>query len=93
MSCNNYSFNNSFWIETVISEFDLVCENSYLPTIAKMIFFSGFALGTFVAGIVSDIWGRKRAILVFSLLTLISGIVASLMPVFTAFVAVWWLVR
>jgi len=92
LPCNNYSFDKSFWIETVVSEFGLVCENSYLPTIAKMIFFSGFAIGTFVAGIVSDIWGRKRAILVFSLLTLISGIVTSLMPVFPAFVAMWWLV-
>ena len=75
-----------------MSEFNLVCEDSYLPTIAKMIFFSGFALGTFVAGIVSDIWGRKRSILLFSFLMLVSGLATSFMPVFPSFVVMWWLV-
>ena len=50
----------SFWEETVTTEWDLVCQDSSLNVLAKMIFFSGFAVGTFLAGIVSDIWGRKR---------------------------------
>ena len=57
-----------------------------------MIFFSGFAVGTFVAGIVSDIWGRKRSILLFSFLMLASGLATSFMPVFPSFVVMWWLV-
>ena len=38
----------------MISHWDLVCENDRLPDVARMIFFSGFGLGTFVAGLVSD---------------------------------------
>ena len=76
----------------MISHWDLVCENDRLPDVARMIFFSGFGLGTFVAGLVSDKWGRKRAMLFFSVVTLVGGISTSFMPVFPAFVLSWWLV-
>ena len=87
-----YGYNQSFWQETIVSEWDLVCSLSSLPVVSKMIFFSGFAVGTFVAGIVSDIWGRKRSILLFSFLMLVSGLATSFMPVFPSFVVMWWLV-
>lgn len=93
-NCNfdcTHEFEDSFWIETVSSHWDLVCENDRLPDVARMVFFSGFGLGTFVAGLVSDKWGRKRAMLFFSVLTLVSGISTSFMPVFPAFVLSWWL--
>ena len=61
MTCSNYSHDTSFWVRTVTTEFQLVCEDSSLTVMAKMIFFSGFAVGTFLAGLVSDIWGRKRS--------------------------------
>ena len=75
-----------------MSEWDLVCDSSGLPVMSKMIFFSGFAVGTFVAGIVADIYGRKRSILLFSFLMLVSGLATSFMPVFSSFVIMWWLV-
>jgi len=90
--CSVYGYNQSFWQETIVSEWDLVCSLSSLPVVSKMIFFSGFAVGTFVAGIVSDIWGRKRSILLFSFLMLASGLATSFMPVFPSFVVMWWLV-
>ena len=36
------------------AEWDLVCENSWLKTLAKMLLFTGFALGSFCSGLVSD---------------------------------------
>lgn len=91
-TCAKFEFDHSVWSETVISEFGLVCGSSSLPVIAKMFFFSGFAVGTFVAGIVSDVFGRKRSIALFSLLMASSGIVTSFVPNFAAFVFLWWLV-
>ena len=41
IECSDYIFDDSFWIGTVTSEWDLVCDNQHLPTLAKMIFFSG----------------------------------------------------
>jgi len=90
--CTDYQFDMSFWQETLISEYDLVCERSYLPTLAKMLFFGGFGVGTFVAGIVSDTYGRKRAIILFSLLLLVAGLSCSFVPNYPAFIVVWILV-
>jgi len=90
--CSKFSFDKSFWDETVLSEWELVCGSSYLPVLAKIIFYSGFGVGTFLAGLVSDVWGRKISILLFSLLTLISGMVTSFMPSFSSFTIMWWLV-
>ena len=38
----------------MVTEWDLVCENSWLKTLAKMLLFTGFALGSFCSGLVSD---------------------------------------
>lgn len=92
ISCSKYSYDESFWEETIVSEWDLVCSSSGLPVVSKMVFFSGFAVGTFVAGLVSDIWGRKRSILLFSFLMMASGLATSFMPVFPSFIIMWWLV-
>ena len=92
LGCSKFSFDKSFWEETVLSEWELVCGSSYLPVLAKIIFYSGFGVGTFLAGLVSDVWGRKISILLFSLLTLISGMVTSFMPSFSSFTIMWWLV-
>jgi len=92
LSCSKYSFDKSFWEETVLSEWYLICGSSWLPVLSKIIFYSGFGVGTFIAGIVSDVWGRKISILLFSLLTFISGMVTSFMPTFISFTIMWWLV-
>ena len=41
--CMNYEFDPSFWEATMITEWDLVCENSWLKTLAKLLLFTGEA--------------------------------------------------
>ena len=52
--CVDYEFDHSFWVATMVTEWDLVCENTWLKTLAKMLLFTGFALGSFCSGLVSD---------------------------------------
>ena len=52
--CVDYEFDDSFWVATMVTEWDLVCENTWLKTLAKMLLFTGFALGSFCSGLVSD---------------------------------------
>lgn len=89
-TCSQYQHDLSFWQGgTMITEFNLICERGDLPVLAKMLFFSGFGLGTFLAGLFSDAFGRKQAMLFFSTLMLLSGMVCTFMPVFSAFLSVW----
>ena len=39
--CMNYEFDPSFWEATLITEWDLVCEKSWLKTLAKLLLFTG----------------------------------------------------
>jgi MFS family permease len=54
--------------------------------------FSGFAAGTFTAGIVSDYVGRRAAIGFFSQLLFGAGILATIMPDIASFTVVWFFV-
>ena len=35
--CVDYEFDDSFWVSTMVTEWDLVCEKSWLKTLAKML--------------------------------------------------------
>jgi len=89
--CVNYGFDHDFWQATMITEWDLVCERSWLKTLAKLLLFTGFALGSFCSGLVSDRFGRKTAILASSWIMLIFGVVTSFAPWFPLFVLTWWI--
>ena len=65
---------------------------SVFPVAAKLCLFAGFALGTFAAGVVSDWFGRRLAITIFSQLLFAAGFLATVMPNVTAFAAVWFVV-
>lgn len=88
--CIDYEHDHSFWVHTMTTEWDLVCERVAWKTIAKLVLFTGFALGSFCSGLVSDRYGRKTAIWASSLTMLIFGVITSFVPWFPVFVFTWW---
>jgi len=88
--CIDYEFDHSFWESTMVTEWDLVCEKTWLKTVAKMLLFTGFALGSFGSGLVSDRFGRKVAIWSSSVTMLVFGVITSFVPWFPVFVFTWW---
>lgn len=72
IKCSTYQFENKTFQTTVVSEFELVCQNwGVLPkganTVMKMAFFAGFATGSLLNGFVSDGFGRKTSIYIGSI--------------------------
>ena len=59
---------------------------------AKIVLFSGLAVGSSLAGFLSDYIGRKAAIAFFSQVLFGTGIIATVMPNVTGFIIVWFLV-
>merc|ERR1719225_1184804 len=88
--CVNYGFDHDFWQATMITEWDLVCEKSWLKTLAKLLLFTGFALGSFCSGLVSDRFGRRVAIWASSVSMLVFGVITSFVPWYPVFVFTWW---
>ena len=74
----------------MVIEWNLVCDDGYLAVLGKMIFFGGFAFGTFFAGLISDNYGRKHAIVLMAQLLFGCGLLASIMPTYVSFLIFWW---
>ena len=63
--CTNWGYANSMFEDSVVEQFDLVCDKWYYPNLAQTIFFSGVFVGVFCAGLISDRFGRKKAMFGF----------------------------
>ena len=40
--CLDYQFDDEFWVSTMVTQWDLVCERKWLKTLAKLLLFTGF---------------------------------------------------
>ncbi|XP_048577124.1 solute carrier family 22 member 15-like [Nematostella vectensis] len=49
-------------VNTIVTEFDLVCERGFLAWLANSMLFCGWALGAIVLGIIADKFGRKSVL-------------------------------
>ncbi|KAH9504410.1 hypothetical protein Btru_063541 [Bulinus truncatus] len=81
MSCQDkYEFSKSVYIETIVSEFQLVCDKKFWVQLLQSIFFAGGLAGSVIFGQISDRYGRKTSFLSAFLVLFISGTVASFAP-------------
>ena len=40
--CLDYQFDDEFWVSTMVTQWDLVCERKWLKTLAKLLLFTGY---------------------------------------------------
>jgi len=59
-SCTDgHVYNTTTFTQTVVTEFDLVCENRYLNTLSTSVYYVGLLIGSFFFGNFCDAFGRK----------------------------------
>ncbi|KAH9492213.1 hypothetical protein Btru_029229 [Bulinus truncatus] len=81
VTCHDgYEFSKSTYSETIVSEFQLVCDKKYWTRVASSTFFVGRLIGSIIFGQLSDRSGRKRVFLAGCFLLLISGTLAAFAP-------------
>jgi len=91
-ACKRWDYDRRTWPETVVSEFDLVCDKEYLRSLSQSIYMFGVMVGSFVSGLLSDKYGRKRITLIAALGTLIFGISVAFSPSMAVFTFLRWCV-
>merc|ERR1712096_547599 len=68
-SCvNGYYFDDSVFPETVITEFELVCDQVYWDSLATSFYMAGVFIGSICIGYLSDRYGRKTVLIGSSIL-------------------------
>ncbi|KAK3766839.1 hypothetical protein RRG08_051983 [Elysia crispata] len=81
--CHEWVYDRSEFDSTAITEFDLVCEDTILRSICNSVMFAGALVGAIAMGVVADVCGRKRAIMICLLAQFVTSLCVCLTPSFT----------
>ncbi|XP_074649150.1 uncharacterized protein LOC141904460 [Tubulanus polymorphus] len=87
--CTNFTFNEDY--TSTITEWTLICDRSIISKSITSIFFIGVVIGSLLTGQMSDLFGRKRALLVVWALAMIGQISSSFSPNWGVYVALRFL--
>ncbi|XP_075169954.1 beta-alanine transporter isoform X2 [Haematobia irritans] len=72
-SCQyGWHFDRSQYPATVVTEWNLVCDRSYLVTFALVIFGVGGLLGNYIFGYLQDGWGRRPSFYAYLMLEIVA---------------------
>uniref|UniRef100_A0A4W6E9B9 Solute carrier family 22 member 21 n=1 Tax=Lates calcarifer TaxID=8187 RepID=A0A4W6E9B9_LATCA len=61
---DGWEYDRSVYIATIVSEWDLVCDNRWKNPLTSSVFFCGVLTGSFISGQLSDRYGRKTVLVV-----------------------------
>jgi len=90
--CTRWDYDRSKSPESVVSEFNLVCDKEYLRSLSQSLYMFGIMVGSFVSGILSDKFGRKRVTVIAAFGQLIFGVAVSFSSSMTVFTLLRWCV-
>ncbi|XP_064635292.1 organic cation transporter protein-like [Lineus longissimus] len=88
VGCSAWTFDQSVFESTIVSQFDLVCDREWLTSMTQSVYFMGFLFGCSFFGAISDGFGRKVALLLTILTTILGGTVGAFMPNIYAWIGV-----
>lgn len=82
VKCTSWEFDRTVVGNTIISDWDLVCDRKYLNTYSESLFLFGVGVGGVVSGIISDRFGRKKTLMSSLLLQTILAMSITFVPYF-----------
>ncbi|CAN7938656.1 unnamed protein product, partial [Ixodes hexagonus] len=72
-NCDSWYFDHSVFSWTLVEEWNLVCERSWLRPLSQSLYLTGMLFGNLIFSHVSDRFGRKVSVLLSSAMMLIFG--------------------
>ncbi|KAG1691497.1 Organic cation transporter protein [Nymphon striatum] len=79
-SCSSWTYDKSIWKETIVSDWNLVCDKSVLVSVTSSVYMAGMACGVFIIPQFSDRFGRKPVILIVLLVCFVSTLSLTFSP-------------
>ncbi|KAK3734882.1 hypothetical protein RRG08_038908 [Elysia crispata] len=67
VSCDKWVYSKDPFKNTFVTDLDLVCDDKHMVTYASMILMGGMLGGSLLMGILSDIFGRKKVLVLSTL--------------------------
>nr|CAA73031.1 putative organic cation transporter [Drosophila melanogaster] len=79
-TCSSYVYDRSKYLNSAVTEWNLVCSRSLLSATSDSLFMLGVLLGSLIFGQMSDKLGRKPTFFASLVLQLIFGVLAAVAP-------------
>ncbi|XP_014667569.1 PREDICTED: uncharacterized protein LOC106809121 [Priapulus caudatus] len=92
IKCQDGYWYDDTYGDTIVSEWDIVCDRSILVQLSSTTFFAGKLVGALVIGALADIFGRKWTLIVANLLFMASAIVQCFANSYIMFAAMRFLI-
>ncbi|CAH0719944.1 unnamed protein product, partial [Brenthis ino] len=90
--CSSPQYDTSIFTNSIIMEWDLICDRKWLTSFTQTLFQLGTLLGSVFFGMASDRFGRKKPLLVAVVIQVLMGIIAAYVPEFWTFTFVRFLI-
>ncbi|XP_034835712.1 organic cation transporter-like protein [Maniola hyperantus] len=84
-NCVKYAYDSAPFENTIITEWGLVCERTWMASFAQMVLQLGVLIGSVVFGFLSDRYGRKNTFLASIIAVILIGFAASFAPDYITF--------
>ncbi len=70
-------FDNSIVLDSVVTDFDLTCDDHFVRSVFNSLYLGGMLLGSFVIGLISDHFGRIKAMAISIILVGGAGVLCA----------------
>ncbi|CDQ89542.1 solute carrier family 22 member 5 [Oncorhynchus mykiss] len=82
---DGWSYSKDIYQSTIVTEWDLVCDNEWKTPFASSTLFVGFLIGSLLSGQLSDRFGRKKVIFISLVAQLVSVLIQAFSPSWEVF--------
>ncbi|KAI1286803.1 Organic cation transporter protein [Halotydeus destructor] len=85
ISCDKWVFDRSVFELTIIEEWNLVCDRSWIASLTQSVYMAAIIVSALLFGYLSDIYGRKVVLWIVLILEIVSGLACAFSPSILAF--------
>ncbi|PNF38331.1 Organic cation transporter protein [Cryptotermes secundus] len=91
VACVDWEYDRSVFRETIVTQWDLVCDRRQLANVAQTVFMFGILVGNVLFGMVADRFGRKEPLVVACVMQAVFGSACAFIPWFEGFLVMRFL--
>ncbi|XP_065575614.1 organic cation transporter protein-like [Artemia franciscana] len=76
-SCQSWKYDTKYYGNTIVTQWDLVCDRRWLESFAQTVYMIGVLIGSPIHGSMADKYGRKRVLCITATIQLFLGVAVS----------------